>query len=69
MLINIKDSVIALQKHVAIEYSFTSKLLITYVVRFEYFKACGAVLKVPNVASGFHWCAERVRLISQQSNL
>jgi hypothetical protein len=41
----------------------------SHVVRFEYLKACGASLKVPNVAPGFQWGAERVRLISQHSSL
>ena len=32
-------------------------------------KACGAVLIVPHVASGFQWNGERVRLLSHQSSL
>ena len=37
--------------------------------RFEFMKACGSSLKVLNVATGFQWIGERVRLLSLQSDL
>ena len=37
--------------------------------RFEYLKACGTTLIVPNVAPGFQWNGERIRLLSHHSCL
>lgn len=38
-------------------------------IRFEYLKACGTTLIVPNVAPGFQWNGERIRLLSHHSCL
>ena len=37
--------------------------------RFQFLKACGSCLKVPSVDSEFHWTSERVKMISQSSDL
>ena len=37
--------------------------------RFEFLKACGSTLKVPNVDDSFQWIGERVRILCNHSDL
>ena len=37
--------------------------------RFQFLKACGSTLKVPNVGEDFEWIGERIRILSAHSDL